>query len=40
MKKRKLSRRDIIKGSAALGLSVFATPLKAAARSRWRSHLT
>src|SRR6476659_5610919 len=31
MKERKLSRRDIIKGSAALGLTVFATPLKAAA---------
>src|ERR1700716_3855256 len=26
-----LSRRDIIKGSAALGLTAFATPLKAAA---------
>jgi iron(III) transport system substrate-binding protein len=31
MKSKKLSRRDVIKGSAALGLSVFATPLKAAA---------
>ncbi|HET6839843.1 MAG TPA: extracellular solute-binding protein [Bradyrhizobium sp.] len=30
MKKRNLSRRDIIKGSAALGLTVFAAPLKAA----------
>ena len=31
MKRRKLSRRDVIKGSAALGLSLFAAPLKAAA---------
>ena len=31
MKKRKLSRRDVIKGSAALGLTAFAAPLKAAA---------
>jgi iron(III) transport system substrate-binding protein len=31
MRKRKLSRRDVIKGSAALGLCVFAAPLKAAA---------
>ena len=29
--RRKLSRRDLIKGSAALGLTVFATPLRAAA---------
>ena len=31
MKRRKLSRRDLIKGSAALGLTLFAAPLKAAA---------
>jgi iron(III) transport system substrate-binding protein len=31
MKKQKLSRRDVIKGSAALGLTAFAAPLKAAA---------
>ncbi len=31
MKRRKLSRRDVIKGSAALGLTLFAAPLKAAA---------
>jgi len=31
MKRRKSSRRDVIKGSAALGLSLFAAPLKAAA---------
>jgi iron(III) transport system substrate-binding protein len=31
MKKRKLSRRDVIKGSAALGLTAFAAPLRAAA---------
>jgi iron(III) transport system substrate-binding protein len=31
MKRKRLSRRDVIKGSAALGLTVFATPLKAAA---------
>src|SRR6267378_8216431 len=29
--RKKLTRRDIIKGSAALGLTAFATPLKAAA---------
>ena len=31
MKRRNLPRRDVIKGSAALGLSLFAAPLKAAA---------
>jgi iron(III) transport system substrate-binding protein len=31
MKRRKLSRRDVIKGSATLGLTLFAAPLKAAA---------
>ncbi len=31
MKKQKLSRRDVIKDSAALGLTAFAAPLKAAA---------
>jgi len=31
MKKQKLSRRDVIKGSAALGLTAFTAPLKAAA---------
>ena len=31
MKKQKPSRRDVIKGSAALGLTAFAAPLKAAA---------
>src|SRR6267142_4314896 len=31
MKKQKLSRRDVIKGSAALGLTAIAAPLKAAA---------
>src|SRR5258705_3135297 len=31
MKKQKLSRRDVIKASAALGLRAFAAPLKAAA---------
>jgi iron(III) transport system substrate-binding protein len=31
MKKQKLSRRDVIKGSTALGLTAFAAPLKAAA---------
>jgi iron(III) transport system substrate-binding protein len=31
MKRRKISRRELIKGSAALGLSLFAAPLKAAA---------
>jgi iron(III) transport system substrate-binding protein len=31
MKKYKLSRRDVLKGSTALALGVFATPLKAAA---------
>jgi iron(III) transport system substrate-binding protein len=31
MKRRKISRREVIKGSAALGLSLFAAPLKAAA---------
>jgi len=31
MKRRKLSRRAVIKGSAALGFSLFASPLKAAA---------
>jgi iron(III) transport system substrate-binding protein len=30
MRKRKLSRRDVVKGSAALGLTLFAAPLKAA----------
>jgi iron(III) transport system substrate-binding protein len=30
MRKRRLSRRDVVKGSAALGLTLFATPLKAA----------
>jgi iron(III) transport system substrate-binding protein len=30
MRKRRLSRRDIVKGSAALGLTMFAAPLKAA----------
>jgi iron(III) transport system substrate-binding protein len=30
MKKRKLSRRDVVKGSAALGLTAFAAPIKAA----------
>src|SRR5882724_6736020 len=30
MKKRKLSRRDVVKGSAALGLTAFAAPLRAA----------
>src|SRR5450631_1166094 len=29
--RKKLSRRDIVKGSAALGLTMFASPLKAAA---------
>src|SRR6202051_5093264 len=29
--RKRLSRRDLIKGSAALGLTAFATPLKAAA---------
>src|SRR3979490_3015562 len=28
---KRLSRRDLVKGSAALGLTVFASPLKAAA---------
>src|SRR4029077_19626879 len=31
MKRRKLSRREAIKGSAALGFALFASPLKAAA---------
>ena len=31
MKRRNLSRRDVIKGSAALGFALFASPLKAAA---------
>src|SRR5947208_16941681 len=31
MKKQKPSRRDVLKGSAALGLTAFAAPLKAAA---------
>jgi iron(III) transport system substrate-binding protein len=31
MKRRKLSRRDVIKGSTALGLTIFAAPLRAAA---------
>ena len=31
MKRRNLSRRDVIKGSATLGLTLFAAPLKAAA---------
>jgi iron(III) transport system substrate-binding protein len=31
MKRRKLSRRDVIKGSATLGFALFAAPLKAAA---------
>ncbi len=31
MKRRKLSRRDVIKGSATLGFTLFAAPLKAAA---------
>ena len=31
MKQRKLSRREAIKGSAALGFALFASPLKAAA---------
>jgi len=30
MRKRKLSRRDVVKGSAALGLTAFAAPLQAA----------
>ena len=30
MRKRKLSRRDVVKGSAALGLTAFAAPLRAA----------
>jgi iron(III) transport system substrate-binding protein len=29
--RKRVSRRDLIKGSAALGLTVFASPLKAAA---------
>src|ERR1700726_562081 len=31
MKRRKFSRRDVIKGSATLGLTLFAAPVKAAA---------
>jgi iron(III) transport system substrate-binding protein len=31
MRKRSLSRRDVLKGSAALGLTVFASPIRAAA---------